>query len=435
MAAEVITIGSEILAGHTLEGNLLPIVRALAAEGVPVTRHVVVPDERAAVAEAIRLALGRSRAVLVTGGLGATPDDLTRGVLASLLGRKLTLREGLLAEIRRKHEARGREMSPAAEVMALLPAGAHALANRLGLAPGFHLETDGRHLFALPGVCAEMRAMLREEVLPRLRAAGLGTPRPAHLLRIVGIPETNLAQEVEPRLGERVTVAYLPSAGRVDLRLAAPPDPDGEVALQQTLARLTGRLGVHIYARDETSLEASLLALLAERGLSLAVAESLTGGLLGGALTRVPGSSRAYLGDIVAYSNTAKETLLSVSHRVLAQEGAVSAATARAMAQGARRALGASVGVSTTGIAGPSGGSAEKPVGLVYFGLCDGRRQHSFRYRLGGDRAMIQDLSVTLALNMLRLHLLGRLDSLAAHEVPAAPPASRRADGRQGRRP
>jgi len=254
MAAEVITIGSEILAGHTVEANLVPIVRAFAVEGVRVARHVVVPDERSAVGEALRLALGRNRVVITTGGLGATPDDLTRGVIASLLGRKLTMRESLLAEIRSRHAARGRVMSPAAEVMALLPAGAHALVNRVGLAPGFHLEIEGRHLFALPGVSAEMRAMLSEEVIPRLRHAGLGAPRPTHLLRVVGIPETALAQEVQPLLGERVTVAYLPCAGRVDVRLNAADDPPAQRALTETLERLRERLGALVYAVGEESL-------------------------------------------------------------------------------------------------------------------------------------------------------------------------------------
>lgn len=415
MPADIVTIASEVLAGHTVEGNFATLVRVLAREGIAVVRHTVVPDDRGAIAEALREALARVPLVVTTGGLGATPDDLTRGVVAALLDRKLTLREPLLAQVRAKYLSRGIQPPPAAEVLALLPSGARALENRLGLAPGFHLEAGGRHLFALPGVPEEMEAMLLDAVVPALREARLAAPWLERTLRLVGVPETTLAALVDPLLPPGVQAAYLPHAGRLDLRLGASAGPAGEAALRSIEERLEERLGAALYACGETTLEAAVLARLRERGLTLAVAESLTGGLLGGAITRVAGASEVFRGGVVAYANEAKQKLLGVPASALAVHGAVSAETARAMASGARRALNASVAVSTTGIAGPGGGTPRKPVGLVYCGLAAPRSTFSYRFQLGGSRAMIQDGSVTLALHVLWLFLLERLGDLAAH--------------------
>ncbi|MFH1144097.1 MAG: molybdopterin-binding protein, partial [Candidatus Eisenbacteria bacterium] len=256
MAAEVVTIASEVLAGHTREGNFPMIVSVLAREGLAVTRHTTVPDERGAIVEALRSALSRSAVVLTTGGLGGTPDDLTRGVIASLLGRKLSLREPLRAALREKYRARGFEMPAAAEVMALLPAGARPLENRLGLAPGIHLEVDDRHLFALPGVSEEMEVMLREEVVPRLRTAKVGTSVAERTMRTVGVAETLLAEWVEPLLVEGVRAAYLPHGGRVDVRLHAAGPGIGEEAIETTEHRLRARLGPALYGVGERPLEA-----------------------------------------------------------------------------------------------------------------------------------------------------------------------------------
>ena len=425
MPAEVVTIASEVLSGHTREANFQTIVRFLAREGMRVTRHVTVHDDRSAIGEALRQALARSEVVVATGGLGGTPDDLTRGAIAAVLGRKLGLREPLLEALRERFRARGAALPPAAEVMALLPAGARPLANRVGLAPGIHLEIDGRHLFALPGVPEEMEAMLAEQVVPELRRTGLGMPWPQITLRTVGVSETTLAQWVEPLLGEGVRTAYLPSAGRVDVRLEAAAGPGGQRALRETEERLRGRLGPALYGANESSLEAVVLQGLRQRGLTLGVAESLTGGALGGALTRVPGSSAVFRGDLVAYGNEAKESLLGVSSRILETHGAVSGETARAMAAGARRAFAASVAVSTTGIAGPDGGTAQKPVGLVYCGLSTPQSNVSFRFQFGGGREMIQDRSVTLALNVLWLHMQQRLDCLDAQAACGGPADAR----------
>lgn len=420
MAAEVITIGSEILAGHTCETNFGVIAGALAREGIRIERHTVVPDERTALTEELKRALERSEIVIATGGLGATPDDITRRSVATVLQRKLVYRDELLAEIRDKLRARDTAASPVVETMALLPGGATPLANAVGLAPGFLIRTEKALFFALPGVPEEMAAMLEQQVLPVLREAGHTGRAVTETLHIAGVSESVLAEQIEPLLAEGVRAAYLPVPGRVDLRLSASGDEKGRRHLQETIARLQPRLGPRLYGAGEVTLEEAVLQQLRQRHLTLAVAESLTGGQIGGVLVRVPGASEAFLGDIVAYSNAAKQRLLGVPEETLRRHGAVSSPVAVAMAAGARRMLGASVGIATTGIAGPSGGSGEKPVGLVFFGLNDAAGSRAFRYLFAGERRLVQDRSVTVACDLLRLHLIGRLDLVARHEEKLA---------------
>lgn len=412
MRAEAIAVGSEILAGHTRDTNFGMIASVLAREGIALSQHTVVPDEREALGRALASALERSPLVIMTGGLGATPDDVTRRVMASVLGRKLIFRESLLEALRKKYEAQRRRMRPADEAMALVPSGAQPLENRVGIAPGLLLRTDRSLLFALPGVPAEMERMLLDEIIPVLRREGLSGRNLSVTLRTVGITEATLAEYVRPLLGETVRGSFLPSAGRVDLRLWVRDGEREGRQLEQAVERICERLDPALYGRGSVSLEETVIELLERRGITLALAESLTGGQVGAAVTSVPGSSAVFHGSVVAYSNRAKEDLLGVSPVMLQEQGAVSARTAEEMAAGARRVFGADVAISTTGIAGPGGGSPEKPVGLVYFGLCDARICRSLRYCLGGGRQMIQERCVTLALNMLRLLLIDRLDIL-----------------------
>ncbi len=412
MSAEVIVIAGEVLAGHTRESHLPVIVRVLREEGMRVTRETVVADELGAIREALQSALARCEVVIVTGGLGGTPDDRTRGAVAGLLSRKNVLHPEILEALREKMRARGMKLPAMAEAMAWLPEGAEPLENPVGMAPGFHLEVNGRHLFAVPGVREEAAAILDGAIRAEIRRLKLGAPWPNVTLRAVHISETTLAGWVEPLLGEGMSAAYLPHHWRVDVRLEAPVGREQD--LREVEERVRARLGPAFYGVGESSLEGEVLKKLRERGLTLGVAESLTGGAIGAALTRIPGSSQSFLGDAVVYANAAKEALLGVSSRTLAAHGAVSAETALEMAAGARRVFAASIGISTTGIAGPDGGSPEKPVGLVYCGISTESASASYRFQLGGSRAMIQDRSVTLALNVLWLHLLERLDRLDA---------------------
>jgi nicotinamide-nucleotide amidase len=412
MEAEVIAVGSEILAGHTRDTNFVTIATAFAREGIALVRHTIVPDDRDALGEVLRAALARSPLVIVTGGLGATPDDVTRRVMATALGRKLIFREPLLDALRKKYAARGVAMNPASEAMALVPAGAQPIENRVGIAPGLLLRTEQSVLISLPGVPGEMERMLVDEVIPLLRSEGVAGRLRSETLRTVGVSETTLAEWVRPLLGEGVQCAYLPGAGRVDLRLWVREAEREEGALRATAQRLSERLGPALYARGDATLEKAVVSLLAQRGLRIAVAESLTGGRIGAALTDVPGSSAVFQGSIVAYANDAKRDLLGVAESTLRQHGAVSGPVAEAMAHGARVALGADLAISATGIAGPAGGTPEKPVGLVHFGMSEARFARSLRYQMGGSRAMIQERCVTVALNMLRLYTIERLDLL-----------------------
>lgn len=417
MQLEVVTIGGEILAGLTREGNFAVIAEELAQAGLLVARQTVVPDDRAALVDELRRACGRSEVVITTGGLGGTPDDLTRSAVAAVLDRKLVFQESLRSAIQERTRVLGIAAGPAGEAMALLPTGARPLTNPAGLAPGFEVRTARGHLYALPGVPEEMRAMLVAEVLPLLAKAGHGRQVHRERLRTVGVPESQLASTLAPLVERGVRIAYLPAAGRVDLLLSAPGDAAGEAALGVSLRRLQRRLGPALYATGNVGLAEAVLALLRQQGATLAVAESLTGGQVGAALTRVPGSSASFLGDVVAYSDRAKETLLGVPAAILGAHGAVSAAAAAAMAAGARTALGATIAVATTGIAGPGGGAERKPVGLVYCGVAREGEVRSFRYRMSGNRAMIQARTTTVALNLLRLALLERLSVAARHEV------------------
>lgn len=412
MHAEAIAVGSEILAGHTRDTNFVTIAAACAREGIALARHTVVPDERDALGEVLTAAMARSPLVFITGGLGATPDDVTRRVLATALGRKLIFREALLETLRGKYAQRGVAMNPASEAMALVPAGAQPIENRVGIAPGLLLRTDASVLVALPGVPGEMERMLLDEVVPLLRREGVAGRQRSETLRTVGVSETTLVEWVRPLLGEGVQCAYLPGSGRVDLRLWVREADREERELRATVQRLTDRLGPALYARGEASLEKAVVTLLAQRGLRVAAAESLTGGQIGAAITGVPGSSAVFQGCVVAYANDVKRDTLGVAETTLREHGAVSAPVAEAMAQGARVAMGADLAVSVTGIAGPEGGTPDKPIGLVYFGMSEARFARSLRYQMGGSRAMIQERCVTVALNMLRLYTIERLDLL-----------------------
>jgi competence/damage-inducible protein CinA-like protein len=413
---EIITIGSEILAGHIQDRNFQTITTVLGTEGITPIQHTVVPDERDAIGRVLGSAVKRSQLVIMTGGLGATPDDVTRRVMASLLGRKLIFRQTLLDELRLKYESHGSVMSSASEAMALLPAGAQPLPNRVGIAPGLLLREEDCLIVVLPGVPAEMEVMLCEEVMPMLRAERLTHQEKSATLRTVGLSEVTLSEWVQPLLSEGIYCSFLPTAGRVDLRFwtkGGERKPGDMIAVIEQAAE---RLGPYCFAQGETSLEAATVALLTQHGLKVAVAESVTGGNIGAALTQVPGSSLVFEGAAVTYSNLAKQNLLGVSAATLESHGAVSELTVKEMANGARRLFNTDIAVATSGIAGPGGGTPEKPVGLVYFGLSTSRFCRSLSAQFGGDRVMIQDRCATLALNMLRLLVLDRLDLIWSGE-------------------
>jgi nicotinamide-nucleotide amidase len=419
MDCELVTVGTELLLGFTVDTNAAEAGRALAAAGLRLVAHGTVADEPHAVRAAVGAALERSGTVIVTGGLGPTEDDLTRDAVAALFGRRLVRDPAVLAalEERFRRLARG-PMPDANRRQADVPEGATVLPNARGTAPGLWLEDDrGRVVVLLPGVPAEMRGLLEAEVIPKLlarRQAGAGAPGQgegeailSRTLRTTGISESALADRVgDPRrlLGEHLTLAWLPGEEGTDLRLTAwgLPRAAAETALAGAVDALRPLVGEYGYGEGDTDLAALVLAELERRGAKLAVAESCTGGLVGARLTAVPGSSRVFLGGVVAYDNEVKCGLLGVSADVLAGRGAVSEEVVREMCAGAARVFGAEAAVAITGIAGPEGGTAEKPVGTVWIGVRWDGTVRAFHYVFPGGRELVRRRAAQAALDGLR---------------------------------
>ncbi len=373
MDVELVTVGTELLLGFTVDTNSAEIGRALAAAGVRVVRRTAVGDDVTAIRTGVSDALARTGAVITTGGLGPTADDITKSAVAALFGVRLVFDAAVWTALVERFARFGRVPTDNNRGQAEVPEGAGVLPNRWGTAPGLWLEGAPGLGIMLPGVPVEMRNLLQQSVIPRLTAHQSGTVIRSVTVRTTGIAESTLAErmgDLETRIAP-LTLAYLPGVGSVDLRLTAwgfaPADADAALAAAAALA--AERAGDHAYGRGEADLAASVLEELRRRGLRIAVAESCTGGLLGGRLTAVPGSSSQFLGGVIAYANETKQHLLGVPESLLGEAGAVSEAVAVRMAVGAARALQAEVGVSITGVAGPDGGSAAKPVGTVWIGL------------------------------------------------------------------
>ena len=417
MHIEVITIGDELLLGYTIDTNGAFLARELAVDGITVVRRTSVGDGADEIAAAVREALDRTGAVITTGGLGPTSDDLTKPAIAAIFGRELYRDEAVIEGLRRRWKALGRSGDiPQSNIQqAYIPVGAGILANNHGTAPGIWLEDErGRWVAMLPGVPREMRGMCVDSLRPRLRERLTGAPTVvrSHTLRTTGIAESALADRVrdlEPFDLEGLSLAYLPGWEGVDLRLTARglPSAEAEARLARVAAVLRTAAGAQLYGENDEDLADAVLRELRAAGKTIAVAESCTGGMLGARLTAIAGSSDVMLGGVIAYANAVKMSQLAVRESTLVAHGAVSEETAREMAAGVRARLGASVGVSITGIAGPGGGTPDKPVGTVCIaGDVDGR-VHSFRAVMIGDRHEVRQRSAQSALSLVRRMLLG----------------------------
>ena len=423
MDVELLTVGTELLLGYTVDTNAAAAGRLLAEAGVRVVRRATVGDDARAIQDAAAAALERSGTVIVTGGLGPTADDLTREAVAGLFGRRLERDPRVLEALAERFEKLGRGPMPESNArQADVPEGAAVLPNRWGTAPGLWLEGEGGRLaILLPGVPVEMRGLLEHEVLPRLLKRRTGTGAQGHggtegadapvirsrTLRTTGISESALADRVgDPArlLGSGVTLAWLPSPEGTDLRLTAwdLPAAAADAALAKAVAALRPLAGAHCYGEGDADLAALMLAELERRGAHLAVAESCTGGLIGERLTAIPGSSRVFAGGVVAYADAAKLELLGVSADALAAHGAVSEAVARQMAAGAGTVLGAAAALAVTGIAGPDGGTAEKPVGTVWIATLWQGKLRAFHFAFPGEREVVRRRAAQAALDALR---------------------------------
>ncbi|WP_022835449.1 competence/damage-inducible protein A [Salisaeta longa] len=406
MDAHLLTIGDELLMGQTVNTNAAWLGEQLSALGVRVRQAVTVGDAPAAMHEALDRAAGADL-VITTGGLGPTHDDITKQVVAAHVGKSLHRDEGLWQRVQAYYTRRDRSVPAAAAQLADVPDDFELLDNPTGTAPGLWYDDGTQVLVVLPGVPQEMKAIFRSSVKPRLEAATDRALQHRTLLT-TGVPESSLQEKIgdlTDLLHDSLELAYLPSTSGVRLRLTA-EGPAAAADLDRLEEALRDRIGRYIFGTGDDTLEAALGRMLRDRGLTVATAESCTGGLVARRLTRVPGSSRYFLGSIVAYANDVKERLLDVSPQDLQAHGAVSEPVARQMAAGARAAVGADVAVSTTGIAGPTGGSDEKPVGTIWVGYADAHGTHARRLQLVNDRILNQELFSTVALDTIRRHLL-----------------------------
>lgn len=409
MNIEIVTIGDELLLGFTVDTNAAHIARTLADAGVAVVRRATVGDDEAAITATVREALERTGAVITTGGLGPTSDDRSKPAVGAIFGRRMVLHEPTLAAIRERWRTRGLGDLPATNVnQAMVPEGATLLDNNYGSAPGIWLENErGQWVAMLPGVPREMRGMLADQILPRLRAhAGAGDHVVAsRTLRTSGWPESRIADAVAPiPLPSGVDLAYLPSWEGVDLRLTVRGLARAAAAecLASAAAALRAPIADIVYGEDGADLAAIVLDALRSRRWTIAVGESCTGGMLGMRLTATPRASDVVLGGIIAYDNAVKVRHLGVQQATLASEGAVSDAVAREMASGARAATGATVGVGITGIAGPGGATPEKPVGMVSIAVDADGAVEARTANFVGDRDEVRRRATQAALLMVR---------------------------------
>ena len=414
MKLEVVTIGTELLLGLTPDTNAAELGRALAAAGIEVVRHSSVGDRPEAIRAAVAEALDRTGFVITTGGLGPTSDDMTKHAVAALFGKPLQLNEDVLRSLEERFRHLGRPMAATNRTQAEVPEGATVLPNPRGTAPGLWVEERERVVVMLPGVPSEMRGLLAEEVLPRLAARASGMVVRSRTVRTTGIAESALAERVgaiEDDIAP-LTLAYLPSVDGVDLRVTAwtIPEAEAERRLAATVAMLRERAAEHCYGEDGTDLAGVVLQQLRSCKTRLAVAESCTGGLLGGRITAIPGSSEVFAGGIVAYDDAVKRGMLDVSAALLKAHGAVSEAVVRAMVAGALRRFGVAAGLAVTGIAGPSGGTPEKPVGTVWLAAAFGQETRALKRIFPGDRAEIRARAAQAALDSLR-RLIGETNS------------------------
>ncbi len=411
MIAEVLTIGDELLRGEIVDSNKSHLSQRLLDLDVETRFHSTVADDPADMTDALLRAADRADIVLVSGGLGPTRDDLTIEVLAKTFGRELVLDQASLDTIRAFFRRFGREMAENNAKQAYFPEGADILDNPIGTAPGTMLDAEGTLFFCMPGVPQELVKMMDEQVLPRIAARReIKSYSRARLLRTFGIGESNLdalLQEVSLDAGVELGFRTAFPDNYVRPVARGSSAAEAEAGLEAACARLLEKLGPLCYGEGDETLEAATGALLRERGVTVAVAESCTGGLLGSRLTAVPGSSAYFLGGVMAYANEVKEQLLGVPGALLAEHGAVSEPVAVAMAEGVRERLGADLAVSTTGISGPDGGSDEKPVGLVYVGFADASGGQARRIHFPIDRERHRQMTTQVGLDWIRRHLLG----------------------------
>jgi nicotinamide-nucleotide amidase len=424
MNAAIIVVGSELLEPGRTDTNSAYLIEKLASIGIPVVWLLRVGDDRAHIAEAARLASARADVVVATGGLGPTSDDTTREGFADAMDLELALDEEVMEQIRHRFAKRGYRMPEVNRRQAMVPAGAKVLPNRGGTAPGLWLTwaASGKtrsEVILLPGPPREVKTVFEEHVLPELEGRGGDWVYRRRRLHVAGLTESAVEEAIGHlyRKRDNPRTAILASAGQIEIHLTARSrHPSGaEDLLDELAGRIRAALGQHVFSELGETLEQVLGRLLLKAGKTVSVAESCTGGLISHRLTDVPGSSAYFERGYVTYSNESKVELLGVPMDLILSHGAVSEQVARSMATGARERGRSDIALAVTGIAGPGGGSVDKPVGLVFIAVADEKGETVERYRLPGGRSRIKLWTSQLALNMLRLRLLERNGEKCAH--------------------
>jgi nicotinamide-nucleotide amidase len=415
-SVEIAAVGTEILLGQLVDTNTAFIAQGLAEAGIDVHGTHAVGDNRARIAALVRASLERADGLLLTGGLGPTIDDLTKESVCDALGLGVEVYEPALRQMEAVFAAVGRPMRENNRKQADLPRGSRPLDNPNGTAPGFiAFSNDGKCVVCMPGVPREMKPMFVGQVMPFLRERfGGGEAIYTRVIHTIAIGESEIDHRIADLFSssENPKIAVLAHDFRADVKVmakAAPPE-DGEAMIAPLQAEIERRLDGHVFGTDGDTPASVIHALLRARGQRLASAESFTGGRIAAALTSVPGSSQSFVGGVIAYDNAVKIAQLGVKAETIKRFGAVSEEVVREMASGARTALNADVALSTTGIAGPSGATAEKPVGLAWFGVADADGSTASRFQLNGEREAVVARSTTVALGLLWRHLQRRPD-------------------------
>jgi nicotinamide-nucleotide amidase len=410
MHAEIIAIGSELLTPYRLDTNSLFLTDGLNQVGIRVVHKAVVGDSLDDMRASFRQALDRADLIVACGGLGPTDDDRTREAVADLLGRKLELNEGVLRHIQELFRRFGRVMPEINRRQAMVPEGATVIPNPRGSAPGLWIEASSHILILLPGVPSELRAMFDQEVRPRLTRLGHDERLFTRDLRVTGLPESEVEQRVSPLYAlypdTETTILASPPGIQLHPRVWSRDPAKANQILDEMVKRMALALGEHLYSTEGETMEEVVARVLTENRATIAVAESCTGGLLAERLTNIPGSSSYFLGGVVCYSNELKSALVGVPPELIESKGAVSPEVALALAEGIRKTTGATIGVGVTGIAGPGGGTPEKPVGLVHIGIADERGPRERRFQFPGDRERIRMHASQTALDSVRRYFL-----------------------------
>lgn len=409
--AVVVSVGAELVSGDTVDTNAAWLSRELADIGTPTVRHTCVGDDEQALAETLAQSVRIAEVVIVTGGIGPTPDDITRQAAARAAGVELVLDPGALAHIEELFAGWGRKMSENNSVQALFPVGATVIENPRGTAAGFLMHLGAAEVIVMPGVPAEMKFMWTANVREQLAGRASGRIVSASV-DCFGRGESDITRELadlmaagrNPSVGDTAEDAII----RIRIRATAPDRDKARRLVDADKAEIKRRLGEIVFGENGQTLQGAVVEALVASDRTLAVAESCTGGLLGAALTDVPGASGCFLEGVTPYHNEAKIRLLGVPQDIIERHGAVSEEVAAAMAEGARARSGADFALSTTGIAGPSGGTPEKPVGLVWIAASSAERTVTRKLNLRGDRATVRDRAVKHALNLLRITFLSR---------------------------